>query len=175
MIPNEVTWAEKAGFAIKDWGYKVYYSYPMNQGKRSIKYGQVEEIDPETDLEACAALATHWYKRTADWCLRQLQDWHQFGIISHLGIRSAGKWVASCLTTRNLIRPSTAANYYIYSPDEESLIPLLSAAINHCCDQRIENLIADLVNEQRSFEPVYLKLGFSKVAEWARCELILAA
>jgi hypothetical protein len=47
---------------------------------------------------------------------------------------------------------------YIYSPNEENLSILLSKAINHFCDQGILNLIADLINEHRPFDPVYLKL-----------------
>jgi hypothetical protein len=73
----------------------------------------------------------------------------------------------------NLVRPSTAAIYYIYVPDEHSLIPLLVKTISKCVDHGVHNLIADLVNEHRQYEPVYQRLGFEKAAEWARCEKIL--
>lgn len=173
MISNEVTWAEKAGFAIKDWGYKVYYAYPMSRGKLDVQDELVEEINPETDLEACARLASHWYKQSADWCLNLLQEWHQYGIITHLGIRSAGNWVASCMTARNVIRPSTAANFYIFTPDEKLLRPLISRVVNQCVDNNVEVLIADLIHDHRRCEPVYQQLGFTRVAEWGKCEKIL--
>jgi len=173
MIPDEVTWAEKAGFAIKEWGYKVYYAYSTSQGKLDVQDDLVEEINPETDLEACATLASHWYKQPVDWCLKQLQEWHQYGVIAHLGIRSSGKWVASCMTARNVIRPTTAANYYIYTPDESLLQPLISRVINHCVENKVENLIADLIHDHRRFESVYQQLGFTRIAEWGKCEKIL--
>jgi hypothetical protein len=37
----------------------------------------------------------------------------------------------------------------------------------------VRNVIADLVDEHRPYEPVYQQLGFAKVAEWARCEHLL--
>ena len=173
MNPNEIIWAEQAGFKIYDWGYKVYYQYNLSQGKLTPPQDMVENIHPDRDLQEVAKLASLWYKQPVDWCLRQLEDWHQYGIITHNGIRSLGRWVAACLTARNVLRHETAANYYIYTPDEESLSYLLTSAINQCCDQGIFDLVADLINEHRLFEPVYLKLGFKKVAEWARCELDL--
>lgn len=133
----------------------------------------VENIRPESDLDEGAELAALWYKQSADWCLRRLEEWHRYGIIAHNGIRSAGKWKAACLTARNVLRHETAVNYYIYTPDEESLSSLLAIAINQCCDQGVVDLIADLINEQRAFKTVYLKLGFKKVAKWARCEFKL--
>jgi hypothetical protein len=45
--------------------------------------------------------------------------------------------------------------------------------IQTCIDKGLNNLIVDLVNEHLEYEPVYQKLGFIKVADWARCELSL--
>ncbi len=63
-----------------------------------------------------------------------------------------------CIAAANDVRPSTAAIYYIYAPDEHSLKPML----------------AKVVNKHRQYESVYQQLGFKKVAEWARCEKALA-
>ena len=173
MNPIEIHWVEQAGFKLYDWGHKVYYQYELAHGKINLTNDLVEPINPECDLEEIAELASHWYKQPPNWCLQKLQDWHQYGVIAHTGIRSNGKWVASCLTARNVLRHETAANYYIYTPDKESLSLLLSTTISHCYDQTINDLIADLINEHREFEPVYQKLGFRKVADWAKCELDL--
>jgi hypothetical protein len=50
----------------------------------------------------------------------------------------------------------------------------LAKVVNACIDFGVINVIADLINEHRQYEPVYRKLGFRKVAEWARCEKELA-
>jgi hypothetical protein len=97
----------------------------------------------------------------------------EWSIIAHLGVRREGRLIAACLAAPNLLRPSTAANYYIYAPDEGSLKPLLAKSVRKCIDSGVENLIADLVNEHRGYEPIYQELGFRKVAEWARCKKYL--
>ncbi len=174
MCPGDIQLAQKTGFSISDWGYKVYYTYEMGWGRISIPGAAAEEIDPEVDLWEFANLAARWYKRPAEWCRNHLREWHQYGVIAHLGMRSAGKWVAGCLVAPNVLRPSTAANYYIYTPDEACLEPLLAMAVNQCIDHgTTQNLIADLINDHRQFEPVYERLGFRKVADWAKCEKIL--
>jgi tRNA A37 N6-isopentenylltransferase MiaA len=88
-------------------------------------------------------------------------------------MRKDGKIIASCMSAPNDVRASTAAIYYIYSPDEDSLQPMLVRVVNECVNFGVDNVIADLINEHRQYEPVYQKLGFRKVAEWARCEKVL--
>jgi hypothetical protein len=174
MCPGDIRLAENTGFSISDWGYKVYYSYEMGWGKLDIPDDAAEEVDPEKDLEECAQIAARWYKRPPEWCRALLAEWHAAGIITHMGVREGKRWIAACLAAPNTVRPSTAALYYIYAPDEHSLEPMLAKAISQCVDRGIHNVIADLVNEHRQYEPVYQKLGFKKVAEWARCEKALA-
>ena len=174
MCPGDIRLAEKAGFAIYDWGYKVYYSYEMGWGNLDVPGNAAGEIDPGKDLEECARIAALWYKRSPEWCLSRLQEWHAAGVITHLGLRSQGRLVAACLTAPNNVRPSTAANYYIYTPDEHSLKPILAKVVSNCIDFGTHNVIADLINEHRQYEPVYQELGFKKAAEWARCEKSLA-
>lgn len=173
MCPGDIPLAEKMGFSIFDWGYKIYYSYEMGWGRLNTPCDSAEEIDPETDLTACAEIATHWYKRPADWCLNLLREWHEFGIIAHLGVRSSQKIIAACMAAPNVLRPSTAAIYYVYSPDGDSLKSMLVKAVNKCVDHGTHDLIADLINENLQYEPVYQGVGFKKVAEWARCEKTL--
>jgi hypothetical protein len=173
MCPGDVRLAEKCGFSIRDWGYKVYYSYEMGWGRLARPDAPVQEIDPERDLDECAGLASKWYSRPPEWCRAHLAEWHAEGLITHLGVRRDGKLIAACMAAPNDVRPSTAALYYIYSPDENSLKPMLVQAVNRCVDYGVNNLIADLVNEHRCYEPVYQELGFRKVAEWARCEKAL--
>lgn len=169
MCPLDIQLAEKSGFSIYDWGYKVYYAYEMGWGKLEIPAEIAGEIDPHKDLDECAQLAAHWYRRSAEWCRDLLQEWHRFGIITHVGVREHGKLVAACMTAANVLRPSTAANYYIYAPDEHTLKPMLAQAINKCIDLGTLDMIADLIYEHRQYEPVYQALGFRKAAEWARC------
>jgi hypothetical protein len=173
MCPGDIRLAEKSGFSIRDWGYKVYYAYETEWGKLSFPEHLAQEIDPKKDLEACADIASKWYQRPPEWCYSLLKEWHEEGVIIHLGVRKEGKLIAACMAAPNDIRPSTAAIYYIYSPDEDSLQPMLIKVVNKCVDAGVYNVIADLVNEHRHFEPVYRKMGFKKVAEWARCEKIL--
>jgi len=181
MAPGDILLAEKMGYSITDWGHKVYYTYEMAQRAIDIPADIAEEIDPEKDLQVCAELATHWYGRSSEWCLSRIQEMMAWGairpeleLIAHLGVRKQETLVAACLTGPNPLRPSTAANYYIYAPDEDSLKPLLVRAVGKCIDHGgIQTLIADLVNEHRSYEHVYQELGFQKAIEWARCEKIL--
>ena len=125
MCPGDIRLAEKTGFSISDWGYKVYYSYEMGWGKLQIPDDAAEEMDPDVDLEEYAKIATHWYKRPPEWCFNLLREWHDGGIITHLGVRAQGNLIAACMAAPNVIRPSTAAIYYIYAPDEHSLKPML--------------------------------------------------
>jgi len=74
------------------------------------------------------------------------------------------------MAARNDVRPSTAAIYYIYAPDERSLKPLVARVVSRCAGIQVHNVIADLINKHRQYEAVYQDLGFQKVAEWARCE-----
>ena len=170
MCPRNIELAEKMGFTIRDWGYKVYYSYEMGWGKLGQIDMTAREIDPKKDLKECAQHASIWYKRPSEWCFRHLTEWHQHGIITHSGIWQQGELIASCMAAPNSVRPSMAANYYIYTPDQKSLRPLLTRVIEKCIDNGVHNIIADLVNEHRQYEPVYQELGFRKVAEWAHFE-----
>jgi hypothetical protein len=168
MVPGDVRLAEKKGFRISDWGYKVYYSYEMAWGK--LPGECATEIDPHEDLDEVAAIAARWYKRPVVWCREHLAEWHAEGVISHPCVRQEGRMAAACFAAPNDVRPSTAAIYSIYTPDVASLRPLLRQVVNRCVDSGIVNLIVDLVNQHRPYEHVYQELGFQKVAEWARCE-----
>ncbi len=174
MCPGDIDLAERTGFVISDWGYKVYYSYEMGWGKLDLASDAAEEVDPERHLDECARIAALWYKRSPEWCRSYLAEWHKEGIITHLGVRQQGRMIAACMAAPNTVRPSTAAMYYIYAPDEQSLKPMLVKVIAKCVDLGVRNVIADLINEHRPYEPVYEELGFRKVAEWARCKKALA-
>jgi hypothetical protein len=174
MCPGDIRLAERAGFSISSWGYKVYYSYEMEWGRLNRSGHAAEEVDPQDDLDECARIAARWYGRPPEWCRSLLAEWHAAGVITHLGVWEDGKLVAACMTAPNSVRPSTAAIYYIYAPDERSLRSMLVGVVDKCVDRGIHNVIADLVNEHRQYEPVYRQLGFKKVADWARCEKTLA-
>ncbi len=174
MCPGDIQLAERTGFAISDWGYKVYYSYEMGWGKLDLPSDAAEEVDPGRDLDECANIAAQWYKRSPEWCRSLLAEWHEEGVITHLCVREQRRMIAACMAAPNTVRLSTAAVYYIYAPDEQSLKPMLVQVIDKCADFGVRNVIADLINEHRPYEPVYQELGFRKVAEWARCEKALA-
>jgi len=173
MCPGDILLAEQAGFTFKEWGYKVYYSYAMAQGPLAATDKPAEEINPARDLQACSLLASRWYKSPPEACRIRLEDFHARGFISHAGVRRRGKLVGSCLAAPNVLRPSTAANYYISTPDDASLRALLERVIGGCIKSGAANLIADLIHEHRVYEAVYQELGFHRVAEWARLELEL--
>ncbi len=160
MCPGAIELAERMGFTIRDWGYKVYYNYEMGWGRLKVSGAEAEEIDPGNDLDEIAKIAACWYKRPAEWCLNQLRQWHEWGVITHLGVREAGKFIAACMAAPNVLRPSTAALYYIYTPDKHWLEPMLARAVDKCIEFGENNLIADLINEHRQYEPVYEQLGF---------------
>ncbi|MGD8814664.1 MAG: hypothetical protein PVI78_09335 [Anaerolineales bacterium] len=170
MCPGDVQLAERMGFSIRDWGYKVYTSYEMEWGELDIPSDAAEELDPERDLGEAAQIATRWFQRSPEWCRSLLTAWHEEGVITHVGVRERGRLIAACLVAPNSVRPSTAAIYYVHTPDEQSLQPMLAKVVQKCVAKGVLNVIADLVNEHRPYEPVYAKLGFKKVAEWARCE-----
>ena len=90
-----------------------------------------------------------------------------------MGMRKHGKWIAACMAAPNDVRPSTAAIFYIFTPDEDNLKPLLAKVVNTCVAYGSHIVIADLANEHRQYEGTYQNLGFNKVADWAQCEKIL--
>jgi hypothetical protein len=51
MCPGDIDLAEKMGFTMCDWGYKVYYNYKMDWGKLSDSGGEVGG-----DFENCCEL-----------------------------------------------------------------------------------------------------------------------
>jgi hypothetical protein len=173
MSPGDIRLAERSGFSIYDWGYKVYYSYEMGWGRLSLPGDAAEEVDPEQDLDECAQIAARWYGRPSEWCRSLLIEWHTAGLITHSGVRRDGRLIAACMAAPNPVRLSTAAIYYIYTPDLRSLRSLLVRVVDKCVDYGTHNLIADLVNEHRQYEPAYQELGFRKAADWARCEKAL--
>jgi hypothetical protein len=173
MCPGDIRLAEKTGFTINDWGYKVYYSYEMGWGKLNLPGLAAGEVDLEKDLDECAEIASKWYLRPSEWCRSHIQEMVEADIITHACVRQQGRVIAACLAAPNDVRPSTAAIFYIYAPDEPSLKPMLTRVVNRCVEYGVHNVIADLVNEHRQYEYVYRQLGFKKVAEWARCEKVL--
>jgi hypothetical protein len=174
MCPGDIRLAGRVGFSVSDWGYKVYYSYEMQWGTLNIPGSAAQEVDPQTDLDECAQIAARWYRRPPEWCRALLTEWHEAGLITHLGVQEEGRLIAACMAAPNTVRPSTAAIYYIYTPDERSLRPLLARVVDKCVACGVHNVLADLVNEHRQYEPVYQELGFKKAAEWARCEKVVA-
>jgi hypothetical protein len=174
MVPADIQLAEEMGFAISDWGYKVYYSYEMGWGRLDVATDAAQEVDPRQDLDGCAEMAARWYGRPVAWCRAHLEEWHQEGnVITHLAVREGGRILAACMAAPNDVRPSTAAIYYIYTPDGDRLRPMLAKVVNRCLDHGRHNVIADLIYEHRQYGAVYRELGFKKVAEWARCERAL--
>ncbi len=159
MCPADIRLAEEMGFSIQEWGYKVYYAYEMGWGKLPIPADAAEAVDPEKDLDECAELAAKWYQRPPEWCRSNLQEWHEAGFITHLSVRAHGRMIAACLAAPNDVRPSTAAVFYIYAPDKHSLKPMLAKVVEKCIDFGVHNVIADLINEHRRYEPVYQELG----------------
>ncbi len=176
MAPGDIRLAEKTGFSIRDWGYKVYYSYDMEWGKILLPDDLAREIDPEKDLEECAEIASKWYMQPSEWCLSLIKEWYENDeiIITHLGVRKDGELIAGCIAAPNDLRIATAAIYYIYAPDEDSLRPMLVKVVNKCVDFGVNHVIADLIHDHRHYEAVYQEMGFKKVTEWGRCEKILS-
>jgi hypothetical protein len=173
MCPTDIELAEKFEFSIFDWGYKMYYSYEMAWGELDHICESIIEFDLDNSDGDYLQQAVESLKRPADWCRNLLADWHEYGIIGHLGVRERGKLMASCLVAPNLVRPSTAGIYYIYSADVVSLRKMLGKVVHKCIAFGVHNVIADLVNEHRMYESEYQELGFKRAAEWARCELKL--
>ena len=173
MCQGDIRLAEITGFTFSDWGYKVYYAYEMGAGKLDLPDDVAEEINSAEDLLESAEIATHWYRRPADWCLSRIKERIKYGFITHLCVRQQGKMVAACLAGPNDVRPSTAAIYYIYAPDAACLVAMLVKVVNRCVDYGAHDVISDLIGEHRPYEPVYQQLGFKKAAEWAQCEKIL--
>jgi hypothetical protein len=170
MCPGDIRLAEKTGFTIYDWGYKVYYAYEMKWGKLDEGGISAVQVNPDRDLDAVSEIASIWYKRPPQWCRTHLAAWHKEGVIAHVGVREHGKWIASCLAASNDHRPSTAAIFYIYSPDEDCLKAMLVEVVNACVEHGTNIVIADLISEHLQYESVYKEIGFAKVADWAQCK-----
>jgi hypothetical protein len=171
MFKNNTALLERWGFAPsqdRGWGYKIYYSYNMQQGGLSVDAGNVHEVKTSEEYDESADLATHWYKMPKDWCKNLLAEWHATGeVITHSFIRQNEKMVATCMAAPNNVRKDTAALYFVYAKEGKYLPPLLSRVVQGCIQKGCKTLIVDLIHEQRSYENIYRSLGFTKSAEWA--------
>jgi hypothetical protein len=171
MFKNSAAWLEGWGFTPsqdRGWGYKIYYSYNMQQGELSVGTENVHEVNTSAEYDESAELAAHWYKMPKDWCKNLLAEWHATGeVITHSFIRYNEKMVATCMAAPNNVRKDTAAMYFVYVKEAEFLPPLLSRVVHGCIQSGCKTLIVDLINEQRNYEDIYRSLGFTKSAEWA--------
>ena len=171
MFTSNTVWLESWGFTpIQDrgWGYKIYYSYNMQQGELGADTVNVREVITPEEYDESAELATQWYKMPKDWCKSLLAEWHATGqVITHSFIRQNEKMVATCMAAPNNVRKDTAAMYFVYIKEGKYLPPLLSRVVHACIQKGCKTLIVDLINEQRGYEDIYRSLGFTKSAEWA--------
>jgi hypothetical protein len=171
MIENSAALLEGCGFSPsqdRGWGYKVYYSYNMDQGELNVDAAHVYEVSTAGEYDESVELATIWYKKPKEWCKNHLDEWHATGeVITHPFIRYDGRMVASCMAAPNTVRKDTAAMYFVYVKGAEYLPPLLSRVVHGCIQKGCKTLIADLVNEHRGYGDIYQSLGFVKTADWA--------
>lgn len=171
MFKNSAALLESWGFSSsqdRDWGYKIYYSYNMQQGELGVDAANVSEVSTSEEYDESAELATIWYRKPRDWCKNLLDEWHATGeVITHPFIRKNGKMVASCMAAPNNVHKDTAAMYFVYTKDAEYLPPLLARVVSSCIQKECKTLIADLINEHRGYEEVYRSLAFAKSADWA--------
>jgi hypothetical protein len=94
--------------------------------------------------------------------------------IAQLGVRHNGEITAAALVAKNAYRPTTTAFYYVYARNPRALRQHTAGAIDVCIRQDMGDLLIDLINAHRCFEPTYLAMGFAEVADHAMFEKAIA-
>ena len=84
--------------------------------------------------------------------------------VAHIGVCEDGEITAAAHVARNWYRASTAALFYVYARNARALRQLAAGAVEACIHEGVRNLIVDVINAHRCFEPTYLDLGFVEAA-----------
>ncbi|MFX0171988.1 MAG: hypothetical protein ACFE9L_08715 [Candidatus Hodarchaeota archaeon] len=174
MWENSFEIIERSGFLEQEKykrGAKVYYIYNLANGTINISDLPVSECTTEEEFKKCSELATYWYNEPKDWAKTHLKEkFPPEDTIAHLYVQDDNKVQAACIVAPNELNKSIAAFYYIYSPNERYLEPLVEKAISSCIEKGYKKLLVDLIRKHRGYEDFYSRIGFRKAAEWGYYE-----
>ncbi|MHA2363359.1 MAG: hypothetical protein ACXAC7_05340 [Candidatus Hodarchaeales archaeon] len=177
MWENSFEIIEQCGFKEHEEykrGIKVYSVYNLDKGPLNVAVDstvEVGECTTEEEFDQCAEIATHWYNKPKDWVKNHLKEvFTPEFTIAHLFIKEDNKVQSACIIAPNEFVKTIAAFYYIYSPNELYLKPLVARAISICIEKGYKTLVVDLIRKHRGFEEFYAELGFKKEAEFGYYE-----
>ncbi|MFC2082517.1 hypothetical protein ACFLSG_00555 [Candidatus Bipolaricaulota bacterium] len=175
---GSVEWLFDHGYTIdpdKPLGFKKYLKYEMASGPINAPSGNVIELDMDVDREDIAHAASVWMRCSHESAIKHVEQLlKDQDTIAHLGVRESGEIAAVAHVAKNWYRPSTAALFYAYARTPRALRQLAAAVIDACIREGTADLIVDVINAHRCFEPTYLDLGFVEVAAHAMFEKVLA-
>ena len=174
-VKNSFNLLEKSGFkeiATMSRGVKLYYVYELSKGLLDVDVSNAKECSTPEEFDQCAELATNWYQKPKEWVKDFLKEHYPPDeLIAHLYVEDNGKIKATCNIAPNNVVKEISAFYYIYSPNELYLKPLVAKAVSICATQGYKTLVVDLINKHRHFEDFYFTLGFVKGAEMGYYEI----
>lgn len=178
MCEGSIEWLHDHGYSVEPdqpRGYKKYVSYDLGKGATSIPTQTVVELDMERDRSDIAHAASIWMCCSPESAIQSVERLlEEEDAIAQLGVRQNGEITAAALVGKNGYRPTTAAFYYVYARNARALRQLAAGAIDVCIEQGTGDLLVDLINAHRCFEPTYLDMGFVEVADHAMFEKVIA-
>ena len=178
MCKGSIEWLRDHGYTAdpdRPRGFKKYVSYELSKGPLAIPTRNVVELDMEHDRSDIAHAASIWMCSSPKSALKSVERLlEEEDAIAQLGVRESGEITAAALVGKNSYRPTTAAFFYVYARSPRALRQLVSGAIGLCIERGTRDLLVDLINAHRGFEPTYLDMGFVDVADHAMFEKVIA-
>ncbi|MFC2095555.1 hypothetical protein ACFLSW_03860 [Candidatus Bipolaricaulota bacterium] len=174
---GSIEWLRDHGYTTdpdQPQGYKKYLKYALSKGPINVPTDNVIELDMDRDRDDIAHAASVWMSCSHESAIKSVERLlGDEAPIAHLGVRENGEIAGAVLVGKNWYRPTTAALFYAYARNPKALRQLAAGAIKACAQVGTTDLIVDVINAHRCFEPTYLDLGFVGVADHAMFERII--
>lgn len=175
---GSIEWLRDHGYSVvpdQPQGYKKYLKYDLNEGAVDESTCNVINLDMERDRSDIAHAASIWMGCSTESAFKSVERLlEEEDAIAHLGVQEGGETTAAALVAKNWYRSRTAALFYVYARNARAVRQLAAGAVEACIREGTADLIVDVINAHRCFEPTYLDMGFVEVADHAMFEKAIA-
>ncbi|MCY3410172.1 MAG: hypothetical protein INQ03_00915 [Candidatus Heimdallarchaeota archaeon] len=188
FMRNRYALAIERGFSEiegEELGAKMYLNYKISQKSIGSYKENIRDYDPKTDLDLCArerekfVNTVHkvsiftWEKKSLEEIRSDIQKMDNKRIFANLVIIHNDELKSHCTAVLNRYNPDICAIGYLYAKDEYYFKEVLARLSEICEDNKVGNLLIDLMGNNLRFEHCCLNLGFQKVESWAGMRLSL--